>query len=342
MADVKVDAKKRNFKVLTQEQVDFFLEKGYVVLRGAVPKESIQKFKHDVWVRLGMDPNDKSTWHTEELHMPRHRQEHASTFAPKVWGAMGDLLGGEDRLDWKHGMWGNGFICNMGNPKYDPNGVNDPKSFDNWHVDGDWFRHFLDSECQALETLVLFSDVEEKGGPTYICTDGIKPVCEWFLQHPEGADNLVDASGRRLPAVFIQECHDFVQLTGKEGDVFLCHPFTPHSRSTNFARNERFIINPHVTLKEPFNYNRENPDDYSLVELKTLKDLGLNRLDFKPASERARFRPRIKARNDKLLPLELERLDEYERKTGIKNDSMHKNGEVYWQAAMMDLPPATA
>jgi hypothetical protein len=27
-------------------------------------------------------------------------------------------------------------------------------------------------------------------------------------------------------------------------------------------------------LKEPFNFDRENPDDYSLVELKTLRDLG--------------------------------------------------------------------
>lgn len=46
-----------------------------------------------------------------------------------------------------------------------------------------------------------------------------------------------------------------------------------HSASRNLLREVRIITNPPVSLKEPFNYNR--PDGkYSLVEQKTLKDLG--------------------------------------------------------------------
>lgn len=46
-----------------------------------------------------------------------------------------------------------------------------------------------------------------------------------------------------------------------------------HSASRNLLREVRIITNPPVSLKEPFNYNR--PDgQYSLVEQKTLKDLG--------------------------------------------------------------------
>jgi hypothetical protein len=46
-----------------------------------------------------------------------------------------------------------------------------------------------------------------------------------------------------------------------------------HSASRNLLREVRIITNPPVSLKEPFNYNR--PDgNYSLVEQKTLKDLG--------------------------------------------------------------------
>ena len=65
----------------------------------------------------------------------------------------------------------------------------------------------------------------------------------------------------------------FHEATGQVGDVYFLHPFMLHSASRNLLRNVRIITNPPVALKEPFNYNR--PDgDYSLVEAKTLKDLG--------------------------------------------------------------------
>lgn len=52
------------------------------------------------------------------------------------------------------------------------------------------------------------------------------------------------------------------------------HPFMLHSASRNLLRTHRIITNPPVSLKEPFNYDLPNPDDYSLVERKTLLELG--------------------------------------------------------------------
>jgi len=230
----------------------------------------------------------------------------------------------------KHGKYGNGFIANLGSPDFDPDEVLDPRTFTDWHVDGDWFRHFLDSECQALETLVLWSDVEERGGPTYLCPDGIKPVAEWLKNHPEGADTLINDKGERLPAVFVRDCNDFVTLTGKTGDVFLAHQFMPHSRSRNYLRNERFITNPEISLNAPQNFNRENPDEFSLLELKTLKELGLDRLDFKITAPRKRFYPRTKARMDAECLRELKFLKEHEEKTGEKYETINKDGKIKW------------
>jgi hypothetical protein len=65
----------------------------------------------------------------------------------------------------------------------------------------------------------------------------------------------------------------FVEATGKVGDVYLMHPFTLHSASENLLRIPRIITNPPVCLKEPFNFDRED-GKYSLVEKKTLKELG--------------------------------------------------------------------
>ena len=66
----------------------------------------------------------------------------------------------------------------------------------------------------------------------------------------------------------------FFEVTGNVGDVFILHPLMLHSASTNLHRDLRIITNAAVSLKEPFNFNRANPKDYSLVEQKTLRDLG--------------------------------------------------------------------
>jgi len=65
----------------------------------------------------------------------------------------------------------------------------------------------------------------------------------------------------------------FHEMTGNIGDVVLMHPFMLHSASKNLLRRVRIITNPPVSLKEPFCLNRDNKEEYSLVELKTLREL---------------------------------------------------------------------
>jgi hypothetical protein len=67
-------------------------------------------------------------------------------------------------------------------------------------------------------------------------------------------------------------------MTGSVGDVILLHPLMVHSASKNGRRLPRIITNPPVSLVEPFNFDRgstENQsEEYSLVELKTIKEVG--------------------------------------------------------------------
>ena len=82
-----------------------------------------------------------------------------------------------------------------------------------------------------------------------------------------------------------------MEFTGEVGDVVLIHPFMLHSASSNVSGKARFITNPAVSLTEPLNLNRDNGDDYNLVEKKILKDLGAERLDFQITAERHRVVP---------------------------------------------------
>lgn len=85
----------------------------------------------------------------------------------------------------------------------------------------------------------------------------------------------------------------FIEATGEVGDVYLLHPFMLHSASRNLLRNVRIITNPPVALKEPFNYRGKAAHEYSLVEQKTLRDLGMPKglPDWKITAPRERLVP---------------------------------------------------
>lgn len=107
----------------------------------------------------------------------------------------------------------------------------------------------------------------------------------------------------------VQRCNEFHEMTGNIGDVILMHPMMLHSASRNSLRHLRIITNPPVALKEPFNFDRDNADDYSLVELKTLDMLGKDRLrGWKITKDREFVVPERVRRQAEMKKKEIERL----------------------------------
>lgn len=70
--------------ITSAEQIEHFLDYGYLVIKNAFTKEKAAEWSENIWVRLDLDPDDKSTWDRERIHMPFHKREVVSTFAPKV------------------------------------------------------------------------------------------------------------------------------------------------------------------------------------------------------------------------------------------------------------------
>ncbi|CAL1712495.1 unnamed protein product [Somion occarium] len=310
-------------KALTPEQVDFFLENGYAVIKQAFTKEQAAEWTKTMWIRLGLNPNDKSTWDRERIHMPWHHRETVASFAPKAWEAIKDLLGGEERIDEKSSSWGDSFIVNLGTPELEQEGSDVvPQDLGNWHVDGDFLVHFLDSPEQALLVIPLYSDIKPRGGGTFIATDGIDYIANYLAAHPEGVlpislsfvpSNSTTADPKNDPGYWshleaAKKCNNFVELTGEIGDVILMHPLMLHSASKNHLRIPRVITNPPVSLREPFNFNRENPEEFSIVERKTLQALGVDKLDFKSTTERRNVLPKRVELQNKMLEDEKKRL----------------------------------
>jgi len=222
--------------------------------------------------------------------MPWHQQFSVSTFAPKAWSSICQLVGGADRADGNASTWKDGFIVNLGTPA-GHNKVVKPQELLGWHVDGDFFVHYLDSPEQALLVIPLWSEIVAGGGGTFICPPAIDLVAKHLYAHPEGVSPRMQP--RAENPEFVQEKiglkwfndvaasmpdEAFVEATGVVGDVYLLHPLMLHSASNNQLRKVRVITNPPVSIKEPFCFDRED-GDYSLVERKTMRALGKERLE---------------------------------------------------------------
>ncbi|KAK7926462.1 hypothetical protein PG985_003460, partial [Apiospora marii] len=361
--DIDELLKHQTFQTLTPDQVASFLRHGFLRIPDAIPLETCDRWTRHVWPRLGMDPDDKSTWHTERSHMSKLNVEPARDLAPRAWAAICELCGGEDRIAMPGGgMWTDAFIVNLGKPH--PAGAETPdaqeearapvppRELTDWHVDGDFFVHFLDSPEQALLVIPCWGDVGEDGaGATWICDEGPRRIGKMLVvfdfhfsqyDHPEGLNPMLNPrhEARRpafeysIPNKFVQASSDssFHEMSGNKGDVILMHPLMLHSASINVKRAHRIITNPPVSLRSPFRFNRSDPSTYSLVELKTMRDLvqggGVDMAalrNWKITAPREMFRPERVGAQEKKRDEEIARL----RARGIETEDPHFNQGPY-------------
>jgi len=224
------------------------------------------------------------------VHLPRRGDHAIPfrDFAPKAWAAICELSGGEQHILTEdkvmpppmdepvpQAVMNDSFIIALGNASLEkqwqeagqhandegetarPDGLTsaqakllDPYARNNYHVDGDFFHHFLDSPEQGLLPIVLFSDVKVGGGGTYIVPDAIPIMAKHLYSHPEGVmpdmSVVKDVPGpkKEFDHGFYQNAiktiprEKFVTATGKAGDVYLLHPLMVHSGVPNFLRGE--------------------------------------------------------------------------------------------------------
>ena len=281
------------YKVLTDEHVQSFLDKGYLVVHDCLDMTIANRWIDEAYQRLGYDKRDPSTWTKDIIWMDHKNQMPVREVAPKAWAAILDVVGGEDRLETQvmalppghftsinSFQWSDAFIVNFHRGAGETWRAPSPQ-VKGWHKDGSYFRHFIDSREQALLTIILWSDMLHQGGGTFIAPDSVRIIAHQLLQHPEG----VDPHDFDFQAI-ISQCTQFEELTGKAGDFVILHPFMLHASSQNVIGVPRFMTNPPIVLKEPMNLNRANPEDFSLLERATLHYVGLERLDFQPSSAR--------------------------------------------------------
>jgi hypothetical protein len=282
----------RPYQELSAEQVQSFMDQGYLVVKNCIDLDLADEWIDGGFQRLGYDRHDPATWQKDIVWMKHAKEIPVRQIAPRAWEAILDVVGGAERLETivrlpPEGLypvnsfnWNDAFIANFRRGADKPWSPPSPAS-EGWHKDGGYFRHFLDSPEQGLLSIILWTNMRHQGGGTYISPDSVRVVARYLAEHPEG---IPYREWDVQP--LISQCREFVELTGEAGDFVILHPYILHASSQNVLGVPRIISNPPIVLKEPMNFNRPDPADYSLLERATLKALGVDRLDFHPTMPR--------------------------------------------------------
>lgn len=123
---------------LTEAERAHFVEHGWLKIENAIDPKFLDEWMDNFWVRLGMDPDDKSTWTEEYVKLPRHREVRCEEFCPTAWAKMCEIVGGEDKIDpVRERYYGDQFIVNFGTKEIE-GGSHNPQELKGWHTDNDW------------------------------------------------------------------------------------------------------------------------------------------------------------------------------------------------------------
>lgn len=249
---------------LTDQQREQFVRDGFVKIEAAFSTEIAQEASAILWQETDCDPDDPRTWTRPVVRIADCAQEPFRKAAnTEVLHAAFDDLVGENRWVPRESI--GGFVIRFPHPD-DPGDTG-------WHVDAsfppdrstdtyfDW-RVNLRSQGRALLMLFLFSDVTEQDAPTRIRLGSHLTVAR--LLAPAGEDGmsmielskLADRQTEGMPEAL---------ATGPARTVYLCHPFLVHAGQAHHGSAPRFLGQPPLYPRVPFELERED-GDYSPVE----------------------------------------------------------------------------
>lgn len=245
--------------VIGAEEIERFIESGYVMVRQAFTARQAAAACECVWRRMeekaGIRKSDPSTWpdrYDIEEHL--NSAEVLECFTDRIAHAIEQLVGrGRWRGARRWGLWPVNFSFGSSKPYHFPT--------ESWHIDGNWFKHTINSPKQGLLVVGLFTDIEPRWGGTILSLGSHKRAARILASHPEGIGHR-----ELFREVLSEPIGNFHEVTGSAGDVLLAHPFLFHSKGMKHRGPPRIISNTEAGLRQPMILARPSGTDYSVLE----------------------------------------------------------------------------
>lgn len=247
---------------LSAEQIESFVERGFVKLEGAFPRHLADEARAILWRDTGCEPDDPGTWTKPVIRLSLYSEtpflQAANTRAlhiafdqlvgPGRWIPRGNLGTFPIRFPSDEDPGDTGWHV-------DPSFGYDSTDFMSWRVN-------ITSKGRALLMLFLFSDVGPDDAPTRVLAGSHLDIARRLA--PAGEPGLT--LGELAANGFAELAHREVTIAdGEAGTVYLCHPFLVHAAQRHRGSRPRFIAQPPLLPTSTLVLERPG-GDYSPVE----------------------------------------------------------------------------
>lgn len=211
-------------EVLSDADIAFWEQHGYVILRDAAPLEACAKLERAIWEHLGADPENPDSWYAVNLqqgvmvqlfHAPGIAEIHASARIHKAFAQLAgtvDLVMTADR-------------CGFNPPVRRAN----PYTGARLHFD---LNSFEPPVAAGLQGILYLTDTDENQGALRVIPGFHRRIDAWLRSLPNGRDPTLEdvaALGR------------VESIAASAGDLIIWSAALPHGPQANTAQRPRIV-----------------------------------------------------------------------------------------------------
>lgn len=224
-------------RVLSEEDWDFWVHNGYIVIKGAISRAQALKTADFIWEFDEKDPDDQSTWYAPpraEMQMKElagsgmvevynHQLLWDNRSAQRVYDAFVDIWGYED-------LWVTIDRANLNFPKSDKNGFG---GFIHWDYDPE-------TRPQNVQGVLALCDQTDPDMGGFQCIPRLyREYDTWKLTQPEDRD--------RFKPDVTAFADDFVKVALEAGDLLIFNSTQPHGIRPNHS-NDKVRVAQYVSM----------------------------------------------------------------------------------------------
>lgn len=218
----------KRLRVLSEDDWDFWLHNGYIVIKNAVPVEQAKRTADFLWEFDEKDPNDKTTWYappraemqmkeltgTGMVEVYNHQYLWDNRQTQRVYDAFVDVWGTEE-------LWVTIDRANLNFPL--PPGV-DKKGFIHWDYDPE-------TRPQNVQGVLALADQDDENMGGFQCIPWLyRNYDTWKLTQPEDRD-------RFQPDISHLE-DKIVKVKMNTGDLLIFNSTEPHGIRPNKSKDK--------------------------------------------------------------------------------------------------------
>lgn len=207
--------------VLSETDLAFFEENGYVRAREAVPRETCRAARQAIWDFMGMDADDPDSWYQGQPSIMVSLYDHPAMWearrAPGIHKAFAQVWGTSD-------LW----------MSVDRAALNPPERHD-WHFPGPslhWDTSLMPPVCFGVQGILCLTDTTADQGAFTTVPGFHKRIDDWLRDLPPDANprtqDLLALGAESIP--------------GKAGDLIIWQNAMPHGASPNRAKSPRIVM----------------------------------------------------------------------------------------------------